>query len=240
MARTATAHASAIEPQGRGRRTPRRASADPSPVPPAIPVPSPVPSPVPATPSGLRIVYRPIGDLVPYARNSRTHSPTQITKLRQSLARFGWTNPILLAGETVIAGHARLQAALAMAKDSQPIRGNDDPWLAPTIDLAHLSEDERRAYVITDNRLALDAGWDKDLLRAELADLKINSFDLTVTGFSAVQLRDLVDVGTESAERGISDALGYQVIVDCSDEQDQARMIETFRAQGMKCRPLIL
>src|SRR5262252_5498891 len=124
-------------------------------------------------PDGLhpvRVAYRPLDDLVPYARNARTHTPIQLQKLRASLARFGWTTPMLTAGNAMIAGHARLAAAIAMRDAGEPIPNNPDPSRGPTIDLSHLSVADRRAYVVADNRLALDAGWDMELLRAEFDD----------------------------------------------------------------------
>src|ERR1700733_6636703 len=83
----------------------------------------------------LTITYRSLKELVPYARNARRHSAKQIGQLRASLARFGWTNPMLIADGVMIAGHGRLQAAIAMAGANQPIRRNPDPWTGPTVDL---------------------------------------------------------------------------------------------------------
>src|SRR5215469_16775600 len=123
--------------------------------------------------TGLSIVYRPLRELVPYARNARTHSAAQILAIRASLAHYGWTNPMLIAGNDMIAGHARLRAALDMAHNNQPIAGNADPWTGPTIDLSHLSPIDRQAYVTADNQYALLAGWDKDLLRADMTELRI-------------------------------------------------------------------
>src|SRR5277367_6260816 len=93
----------------------------------------------------LAIRYRRLAELVPYERNARTHPAVQIAKLRASLAEFGWTNPILTADGAVIAGHGRLAAALEMQRDGQPIPRHPDPAQAPTIDLSHLSPEQRRA-----------------------------------------------------------------------------------------------
>jgi DNA modification methylase len=124
-----------------------------------------------------------IDRLRPYERNPRTHSAEQITKIAASLLEFGWTNPILVDGEAgIIAGHGRLLAAreLGMA-------------IVPVIELTHLSEAQKRAYVIADNRLALDAGWDEDLLTAELKALEGLDFNLELTGFGLDELHDLLD-----------------------------------------------
>jgi DNA modification methylase len=140
----------------------------------------------------LEIVYRPLSEIRPYAKNARTHTPHQIAKLKKSLAKYGWTNPMLIADGELIAGHARLDAAIEMAAEGQPIRGNPDPMMGPTVDLSHLSAAERRAYILADNRMALDAGWDDELLRAELSALTDLDFDLSLTGFDDTELAGLL------------------------------------------------
>ncbi|MBK8164720.1 MAG: site-specific DNA-methyltransferase [bacterium] len=129
-----------------------------------------------------------IDRLRPYERNPRTHSPEQITKIAASLLEFGWTNPILVDGEAgIIAGHGRLLAARELGMTAVPV-----------IELTHLTEAQKRAYVIADNRLALDAGWDEDLLADELRALEGLDFNLELTGFDLDELHDLLD--DESAE----------------------------------------
>ncbi len=111
--------------------------------------------------------------LIPYARNARTHSDAQVAQIAASIREFGFTNPVLVDAEGgVIEGHGRLLAArkLGMAE-------------VPTLELSHLSPAQRRAYVLADNRLALSAGWDEDLLRIELGELQADGFDLALTGF---------------------------------------------------------
>lgn len=143
----------------------------------------------------LSITYLSLKELEPYARNARTHTPAQIVKLRASLAAYGWTNPILIADMGILAGHARVTAAIAMANEGQAIRGNGNPWMAPTVDLSHLTKRERRAYILADNRLAEDAGWDRDLLRIEIEALQACGFDLGLTGFDP---QELLGLGTQS------------------------------------------
>jgi hypothetical protein len=125
-----------------------------------------------------------VADLVPYARNARTHSDAQVARIAASIREFGWTDPILVDGDRgVIAGHGRLLAARKLGMDAVPV-----------IELSHLSEAQKRAYVLADNRLALDAGWDEDLLRVELGDLRGLGFDLELTGFGADEIgKILVD-----------------------------------------------
>lgn len=130
----------------------------------------------------LKIVYRPLADLIPYARNSRTHSDAQVAQIAASIKEFGWTNPVLVDGDKgIIAGHGRVLAArkLGIAK-------------VPTIELSHLTDAQRRAYVIADNQLALNAGWDMDLLKVEVVDLDGMGFDLSLLGFDSAALEGLL------------------------------------------------
>lgn len=130
-----------------------------------------------------RIEHWSVDELVPYDRNPRTHSEAQIAKLAASIAEFGFTNPVLVdrGSREIIAGHGRLAAARWLGLD-----------VVPVIPFEHLTEAQRRAYVIADNRLALDAGWDDELLAAELEALGEEGFDLSLTGFSAEELADLM------------------------------------------------
>jgi DNA modification methylase len=129
-------------------------------------------------PASLGIEYRQVASLIPYARNPRTHNETQVAKIAASIVEFGWTNPILVDGDNgIIAGHGRLAAARKLGLDAVPV-----------IELSHLSANQKRAYVIADNRLALDAGWDEEMLALELADLTSAGYDLALTGFDDVDL----------------------------------------------------
>jgi len=129
----------------------------------------------------MQLKELPIESLTPYANNSRTHSDEQIDQIVASMKEFGWTNPVLIdENNGIIAGHGRVLAAakLGMSK-------------VPTIKLAHLSETQRRAYIIADNKLALNAGWDDALLRLELATLNEADFNLDLLGFSSDELLGL-------------------------------------------------
>lgn len=133
-------------------------------------------------PTALSVVYLPIEQLVPYARNSRTHSDAQVAQIAGSIREFGWTNPVLVDGDgNVIAGHGRILAARQLGMPAVPV-----------IRLGHLTETQRRALVIADNKLALNAGWDEDLLSLELRDLRDGGFDLGLTGFGGDELADLL------------------------------------------------
>jgi len=131
----------------------------------------------------VKLEHWPIDRLRPYEQNPRTHSAEQITKIAASLLEFGWTNPILVDGDAgVIAGHGRILAARELGMTTVPV-----------IELSHLTETQKRAYVIADNQLALDAGWDEDLLAEELKALDGLDFDLVLTGFDLDELHDLLE-----------------------------------------------
>lgn len=142
-------------------------------------------------PGQLAIVYRSTDELAAYENNARTHSAAQIEQIRESLRQFGWTNPVLIADGGVVAGHGRIEAATGMWEAGESIAMCPKPFEVPTVDLSHLDATQRRAYILADNQLALNAGWDEGLLAAELADLKADGFDLSVIGFSDAELREL-------------------------------------------------
>jgi DNA modification methylase len=130
----------------------------------------------------LQVVRWPVERLLPYARNARTHSDEQVAQIAASIAEFGWTNPILAGGDgVVIAGHARLLAARKLGIPEVPV-----------IILDHLSQSQRRALVIADNRLALNAGWDEEMLRVELDALREDDFNLDLLGFGDDELEALL------------------------------------------------
>jgi DNA modification methylase len=141
----------------------------------------------------LRIEQWPVERLVPYARNARTHSDGQVAQVAASIAQFGFVNPILVGPDRVIiAGHARLLAARKLEMSEVPV-----------IVLEHLSESERRALVIADNRLAANAGWDEEMLALELATLRDEDFSLDVLGFDEEELTCLL--AAEDAAEGLTD-----------------------------------
>ena len=123
----------------------------------------------------------PIEKLVPYANNARTHTPEQINKLRSSLREFGFVNPVIIDRDFgVIAGHGRILAAKEENIDEIPCVFAD-----------HLTEAQKKAYIIADNRMAMDAGWDEELLRVEIEALQEMDFDPMLTGFDEAELADL-------------------------------------------------
>ena len=153
----------------------------------------------------LKVTYRKVDDLIPYARNARTHSDEQVARIAGSIKEFGWTNPILTDGQNgIIAGHGRLAAARKLGLKE-----------VPTIDLAGLSETQKRAYILADNKLALDAGWDLDTLKIELDDLKIEGVELGDLGFDAESIDDIFGKddaaggGTDDTYTAVADTVTY-------------------------------
>ena len=147
------------------------------------------------------IVSRKVEDLIPYARNSRTHSDAQVAQIAASVREFGWTNPVLVDGENgIIAGHGRVLAARKLGMDE-----------VPCIELAGLSDTQRRAYVIADNKLALNGGWDDELLALELGELNAADFDMALIGFDAA---------------GLALAMGLGADFEAGSEEDQGKLDE--------------
>lgn len=136
----------------------------------------------------LIVIYKPIGELIPYARNSRTHSDVQVAQIAASIKEFGFTNPVLIDEDGgIIAGHGRVLAARKLSMDE-----------VPTIALEGLTKTQRQAYVIADNKLALNAGWDDELLAVEIEELTGEGFDISLLGFDDDELSGMeVDTGTK-------------------------------------------
>jgi DNA modification methylase len=157
----------------------------------------------------LQIAWRSLGELIPYARNPRTHTDAQVAQIAASIREFGWTNPVLVDGANgIIAGHGRVLAARKLGWEQVPV-----------IELAHMSEAQKRAYVLADNQLALNAGWDEALLRLELADLSDLGFELGLIGFGAGELERLLagDDRTGLTEDDEAPALPDQAITKPGD-----------------------
>ncbi|GHU13540.1 hypothetical protein AGMMS50225_23730 [Betaproteobacteria bacterium] len=168
----------------------------------------------------LNVEYRKVEALIPYARNPRTHSEAQIAKIAASIVEYGWTNPVLVDGDNgIIAGHGRLAAARKLGMDQVPV-----------IELAHLTTAQKRALVIADNQLALDAGWDEELLALELAELSDAGYELALTGFDNVEiealLADVVSSGEDDEHS--DDAVGADES-DAADDVPDAPLVPVSR-----------
>ena len=133
-----------------------------------------------------------VDKLIPYANNSRTHSEAQIAQIAASIKEFGFRNPILVDGTGVIAGHGRLLAARKLNLKQ-----------VPTIDCSDLTEPQKKAYIIADNKLAMNAGWDSELLAVEMEELLKGNFNLEILGFTESELDELLDTTPQAAELGL-------------------------------------
>jgi ParB family transcriptional regulator, chromosome partitioning protein len=145
---------------------------------------------MPAPATAKRIEMWPLDRLVPYERNARTHSAEQVAQIAASIQEFGFTNPILVDGaDGILAGHGRLAAAKDMGLAEVPV-----------IVLDHLSAAQRRAYILADNQLALNAGWDMELLQQEVMALNLADFDLSLLGFDEDRIAGLLEGGADVQE----------------------------------------
>jgi hypothetical protein len=130
----------------------------------------------------LTIQYRNVEELVPYENNPRLHSDSQVDQIANSIKQFGWTNPILLDGTNgILCGHGRLMAARQLGMES-----------VPCIDIAHLTDDQKRAYIISDNQLTIAGEWSPELLRVELQKLEEVDFDMSLLGFQPQELQEFM------------------------------------------------
>ena len=176
----------------------------------------------------MKIEQFKVDELIPYVNNSRTHTDQQIAQIASSIKEFGWTNPILVDGDKgIIAGHGRLLAARKLQMDKVPV-----------IQLAHLTENQKKALIIADNKLALNAGWDIEVLKIELSEL--SAMEIELTGFSAGELKGLFDEDEDNEKSGEMDLnVGYEIIVECISEYEQRTLLERLTEQGFKCKSML-
>ena len=176
-----------------------------------------------------------VADLVPYAKNSRVHDDAQVAQIAASIREFGFTTPVLIDAQGgIIAGHGRVLAARKLKLDT-----------VPCIMLGHLTDTQRRAYVIADNSLALNSSWDKELLQLELADLHAAEFNMDLLGFDAAELslamgfEEEVDGEAPEADAGIDYKEKFAVLVECEGEAHQQQSFEKLTSMGFACKVLV-
>ena len=185
----------------------------------------------------LHVQFAPVDELIPYARNARKHTAEQVDELMRSMIEWGWTNPVLRHGTGIVAGHGRVLAASKLYEQGKAINlpsGQQIPvGSVPVIDCSSWSEAQRQAYVIADNKLALNAQWDYDLLRLEVGELKEAGYSTELLGFSGDEL-DVLMTGWESdidvAARDGEDLSGLGEVIKVTVEKDigaQARELIT-------------
>ena len=177
----------------------------------------------------LTIKYRPRKELHAYDRNPRTHSADQVLEIAESIKQFGWTNPIIIDEQNgIIAGHGRLQAADLLHIDN-----------VPTIQLKNVDENTRRALVIADNKLALNAGWDEDLLRDEINLLSAADFNIDVLGFTENELQALDDFEADTGDSGNSNpdpTTHHSLLIECDTEAQAEQLFEELEQRGLSVR----
>lgn len=174
----------------------------------------------------MKIEYKSVTELIPYARNSRTHSDEQIAQIMASIKEFGFTNPILTDGQNgIIAGHGRVMAAQRMKIDKVPI-----------IELSHLTEAQKKAYIIADNKIALNSGWDEDLLKIELVELDEIGFDYSELGFDFEFDTEKLNDENETNLKDEEYKEKFSIIIDCDSELHQEEIFYNLTNQGLKCR----
>lgn len=178
--------------------------------------------------------YRAVKELIPYARNARTHTDEQVQQIASSIKEFGFINPVIVSADNgIIAGHGRVMAAQLLCLEK-----------VPCIVESHLTETQKRAYILADNRLAEKAGWDEELLRIELDDLKDVDFDLDLIGFSLDDINDIFRNVNEEKQDNVEQKEPQEVdtgtmlklIVDCNTEEEQEKLFDEFTRRGFVCR----
>src|SRR5690606_21305617 len=177
-----------------------------------------------------KVERRKVADLTPYARNARTHSDAQIDQIAASIVECGGPTPILLDDEgTIIAGHGRGLAALKLGLEEVPVMFASG-W----------TEDQKRAYSLADNKLAMNAGWEHELLKLELGELSEAGFDVSLIGFSDAEFASEMGLTDEGeAETGVLGEMQYRIVVDCESERHQSMLLQQFESEGLTCRPLM-
>ena len=181
--------------------------------------------------TNLSIEYKRVDDLIPYVNNSRTHSDEQVTQVAASIKEFGFTNPILIdENNGIIAGHGRLMAAKKLKLKQ-----------VPTITLKGLTDAQRKAYVIADNKLALNAEWDFDLLKIEIESLQEDDFKLDLLGFDVDELNGILgfdDIAEEEPEQDYEDKYKeqYGVIIMCKNAEEQEKVFNKMQQNGYEVK----
>ena len=174
----------------------------------------------------MNIKHLQTADLIPYARNARKHDDAQVAQIAGSIKEFGFNNPVLIDKDNgIIAGHGRVLAAQKLGMNTVPI-----------ICLDHLSDTQKRAYILADNRLAEKAEWDDEMLKLELDELS-EDFDLDSLGFDDYELSDDEEKKTKN-ESDLTSTL--EVIAECEDEEQQKMIYDMLNKKGIICRVVTL
>jgi hypothetical protein len=190
-----------------------------------------------------------IGSLLPYQNNARTHPKEQIARIAASIEEFGFVGAIVVRNGTIAKGHGTLQAVQALYTEGKPIypapgrAAGVKPYPlghVPVLDVSGWSDAQFRAFVIADNKIALESGWEEELLKVELEELLAEGFDLDVIGFTEDELEALNGAAAAGgAAANVTIQPTYQVLIECTDEAEQLKILERLTADGINCRALI-
>ena len=176
----------------------------------------------------LKIEYKDINSLIPYINNTRTHSKEQIEQVKSSIKEFGMCTPIGIHNNTIVYGHARIQSMKELGYTE-----------VPTLDLSHLTDAQKKAYIIADNKLALNAGWDEELLKVEIEALQEMDFDIDLLGFSMNEFDEILNIEQLNDEKELTEQ-SYEekteIIIECESELQQEELFYNLTNEGYKCR----
>ena len=165
----------------------------------------------------LEFFYKKVSDLIPYVNNARTHSDEQVIKLASSIKEYGFIAPIVISEDGgVLAGHGRLLAAKKLGIDE-----------VPCVVESHLTEIQKKGYILADNRLSLDAGWDDDLLKIEMQTLKDNEIDLSLTGFDDDELRKILM--EEKTDNSLIDSFDFGSLTANDGEKEKKQKLDVHK-----------
>lgn len=191
----------------------------------------------------MEIANKRLDELRPYSKNARKHPESQIAQIAKSLAEFGWCRPLAVHnGKTVVYGHGTLEAAKRLRKAGTPIPNWPDNALAPTVDLSHLSENQRKAYTLTDNRLAMNSVWDNDFLSSDMMELYDAEFPIDVIGFNADETAFMFGIDLEppeeaaAAENASENASKYKLSLEFDTAREQQAVLAEMQGRGIVCK----
>ena len=178
----------------------------------------------------MNIAQVAVDKLIPYVNNSRKHSDAQVAQIAASIKEFGWTNPILVDGDHgIIAGHGRLMAARKLGMKEVPV-----------IELAHLTDTQRKALIIADNKLALNSGWDNEMLTLELETLQEAGYGIDVLGFDDKELKALfgnLDDAKDDLKEPVDESRNL-LMIECEGERELEKLFEEMQERGFECKIL--
>jgi ParB-like chromosome segregation protein Spo0J len=176
-----------------------------------------------------KIITKSIDDLLPYINNARTHSDEQVSQIAASIKEFGFNNPVLISDDgSIIAGHGRVMAAKKLGLTE-----------LPCLELSHLSDIQRKAYILADNKLALNSSWDYDLLKLELHEINDSDFKIDLIGFKSDELKSIMfdEVDENEPDEFKGDVENkWQILLVYENENDLANAYDEFTERGLKCK----